>query len=144
MATYLKYEPFVGSLCNKELDIVGAQDTFKAIIHTDNTALSSSSVTSCTQIGSSNGYPGTNTVTFTCANASGTVTFAPTADVVWTASGGNLGGSTTGQFFSIYDDTPTTPVADPLMCKFDYGSTFTVATTETMTLDFGATLWTVN
>jgi len=27
---------------------------------------------------------------------------------------------------------------------YDYGSTFTVADTETMTLDFGATFWTVS
>lgn len=59
-------------------------------------------------------------------------------DVVWTASGGgNLGASTTGRYFSIYDDTAT---GDPLMCSFDYGATFTVADGETMTLNFGASL----
>src|SRR5574343_394998 len=63
-------------------------------------------------------------------------------DVVFTASGGNLGASTTGRYFSIYDDTPTSP-ADPLQMYYDYGSTFTVADTETMTLDFAATFWTV-
>jgi hypothetical protein len=60
--------------------------------------------------------------------------------VVWTASGGNLGASTTGRYFSIYDDTSA---ADNLLCSFDYGSTFTVASGETMTLDFGASLWTL-
>jgi hypothetical protein len=43
---------------------------------------------------------------------------------------------------SIHDDTPTSP-ADPLWCSFDYGSTFTVASGETFTLDFGASLATI-
>jgi hypothetical protein len=142
MATYLKYEPWVDQLCNKIVDAVGAQDTFKAIIHTDDTALTSSLAASCTQIASSNGYPGTNTLSYSCATSGGTTTFTMSGDIVWTASGGNLGASTTGRYFSIYDDTPTSPL-DPLMCKFDYGATFTVASTETMTLDFGASLWTL-
>jgi len=58
-------------------------------------------------------------------------------DVVWTATGGNLGGSTTGRYFVIHDDTSTT---DILMTDYDYGSTFTVATGETMTADFGVSL----
>jgi hypothetical protein len=143
MAAYLKYEPFVEQVSNKVIDVFGATDVFKAVIHTDDTALSTTSVTSVTQISGTNGYTtGGNTITYTCARSAGTVTFAPTADITWTASGGNLGGSTTGQYFSIYDDTPTTP-ADPLMCKFDYGADFTVAAGETMTLDFDTTLFTL-
>jgi hypothetical protein len=86
--------------------------------------------------------PGTNTISYTCANSGGTVSFSPTGDITWTATGGTLGAPTTGlQYFSIYDDTPTTPIADPLMCKFDYGAPFVVATGETMTLDFDTTLF---
>jgi hypothetical protein len=65
---------------------------------------------------------------------------ATATDVVWTASGGNLGSSTTGRYVSIYDDTSA---ADNLLCSYDYGATFTVATGETFTLDFGASLWTL-
>jgi hypothetical protein len=140
LAAYLKYEPFVEQVANKIIDVFGATDTFKAVLHTDNTALTTTSVSSVTQITGSNGYTtGGATITYTCARSGGSVTFVPSADVVWTASGGNLGG-TAFQYFSIYDDTPTSP-ADPLMCKFDYGSAATVATGETMTLDFGANLW---
>jgi hypothetical protein len=65
---------------------------------------------------------------------------ATATDVVWTASGGNLGTSTTGRYFSIHDDSSTT---DILLCYYDYASTFTVAAGETMTLDFGASLFTI-
>lgn len=144
MATYQKYLTFIENLANKQIDILGNTDTLKAIIHTDDTALTSNSHSSCTQIGGSNGYTtGGDTITYTCPAvgppATGTITLVAT-DVTWTASGGNLGASTTGRYFSIYDFTST---STNLICKFDYGATFTVATGETMTLDFGATLFTM-
>ena len=143
MAAYQKYQPFVGSLSDAQINALGNTDTFRAVIHSDDTALTSSSVTSCSQIPNANGYPGTNTIAYTCTNTTGTVSFSPTGDITWTASGGNLGGVTNARYFSIYDDTPTSPVADPLVCKFDYGATVTVASGETMTLDFDVTLWTL-
>lgn len=141
MATYLKYYTFVENLANKLIDVLGNTDTLKAIIHTDDTALTSNSHSSCTQIGGSNGYTtGGETITYTCpASGTGTITLTAT-DVTWTASGGNLGASTTGRYFSIYDFTSA---STNLICKFDYGATFTVATGETMTLDFGANLFTM-
>jgi hypothetical protein len=142
MAAYNKYQPFVGSLTNKEIDVLGNNDVFKAIIHSDATALTSSALASCSQIPAANGYTtGGQAISYTCTNTSGTVSFYPTGDITWTAAGGSLGGVTNGQYFSIYDDTPTTPVVDPLMCRFDYGSTFTVASGETMTLDFDTKLF---
>jgi len=129
-------------------------DTCKAIIHTDaplgfdatGHATPDDTVSDKTQIGGSNGYTtGGTDIALTglyARNSTGTVTFAA-SDVTWTASGGNLGASTTGRYFSIYDDTATTPLADPLICCFDYSATFTVLTGETMTLDFGTTLFTL-
>lgn len=61
------------------------------------------------------------------------------ADLVLTASGGSVA---TFRYADIYDDTPTSP-ADPLICWFDYGSNVTLADTETFTLDFGSSLYTV-
>lgn len=141
MATYTKYETFVENLCNKLIDAFGTTDTWKAVIHTDApTVATDNSVTDLTQIGGSNGYTtGGTSITFDSTRSGGTVT-ATAADVVWTASGGNLGASTTGRYVSIYDDTS---VGDNLLCAYDYGSTFTVADTETFTLDFGATFWTL-
>jgi hypothetical protein len=78
-------------------------------------------------------------ITFNSTRTTDTIT-ATAVDVVWTASGGNLGSSTTGRYVSIYDDTST---SDNLLCSYDYGATFTVATGETFTLDFGASLFTL-
>jgi len=140
MAIYNKYQYFVSALSDKLIDVLGATDVYKAIIHSDATALTVGTVniSACSQIPSANGYPGTNTISYTCANATGTVTFVPTADITWTASGGSLGGVTNGQYFTVYDDTAATDIP---MVRFDYGSTFTVAPGETMTLDFDTTLF---
>ena len=139
MATYTKYNTFVENLCNKLIDAFGTTDTWKAVIHTDApTTATDNGLADLTQIGGSNGYTtGGSDITFNSTRSGGTVT-ATATDVVWTASGGNLGASTTGRYFSIYDDTST---SDNLLCSFDYGSTFTVASGETMTLDFGASLF---
>jgi hypothetical protein len=141
MATYVKYQSWVEKLADKLVDIFGTTDTFKAVIHTDApVAASDDEVADLTQIGGSNGYTtGGEDIQNDATRSGGTVTFTA-VDVVWTASGANLGASTTGRYFSIYDDTAT---GDPLMCSFDYGATFTVADGETMTLNFGASLFTL-
>ena len=141
MATYTKYETFVENFANKLIDWFGATDTWKAIIHTDAPVVATDNALSdLTEIGGSNGYTtGGSDITFNSTRTGGTVT-ATATDVVWTASGGNLGASTTGRYFTIYDDTST---GNNVMCSYDYGATFTVATGETMTLDFGASLATL-
>lgn len=143
MATFTKYNPFVENLCNKIVDMFGATDTWKAVIHTDAPVVATDSVLAdLTEIGGSNGYTtGGENITFNSTRSGGTVTVTA-VDVVWTASGGNLGASTTGRYVSLYDDTPTLP-ADPLWSSFDYGTTFVAASGETFTLDFGASLATV-
>ena len=143
MATYTKYENFAQVLCNKEVDAFGTTDTWKAAIHTDAPVVATdTTISDLTQISGSNGYTtGGSDITFNATRSGGTVT-ATATDVVWTASGGNLGNSTTGRYISYYDDTASSPTADPLAASWDYGSTFTVASGETLTLDFGASLWT--
>lgn len=141
MATYTKYNTFVEKLCNKLIDAFGTTDTWKAVIHTDAPVTATdSTISDLTQISGANGYTtGGNDISFNSTRSGGTVT-ATASDVTWTASGGNLGSSTTGRYVSIYDDSAT---SDDLLCSFDYGSTFTVADGETFTLDFGASLWTL-
>lgn len=141
MATFTKYNTFIQALCNKEIDAFGTTDTWKAVIHTDAPVTTTdSSLTDLTQIGGSNGYTtGGSDITFNSTRTTDTVT-ATATDVVWTAVTGNLGSSTTGRYFSIYDDTHA---SDQLICSYDYTSTFTVAVGETMTLDFGASFFTI-
>lgn len=59
-------------------------------------------------------------------------------DLTLTASGAVA----TFRYVVIYDDTPTSP-ADPLVCWYDYGSSITMANGETLTIDFGANLFTL-
>ncbi len=142
MASYVKYNIVVENIGNKVYDFFGTTDTFKVCIHTDAPVVATDAVLAdLTQIGGSNGYTtGGEDVQNDATRTTGTLTFTG-SDIVWTASGGNLGGSTTGRYFSMYDDTPTSP-ADPLWSYWDYGATFTVATGETMTFDTGANIFT--
>lgn len=141
MATYVKYEPFVESFSNKLIDWFGTTDTFKAVIHTDAPVVATDDqLADLTQISGTQGYTtGGEDIQNDSTRTGGTVTMTA-VDVVWTASGGNLGNSTTGRYFSIYDDTAA---GDELQNSYDYGSTFTVASGETITLDFGASLATL-
>lgn len=142
MATFTKYESGIEQFFNKISDGFGATDTWKVAISTDAPVVATDTVVAdITQIGGSNGYTtGGSNITFSSSRSGGTIT-GTAVDVVWTASGGNLGASTTGRYFPHYDDTPTSP-ADPLLMYYDYGSTFTAADTETVTVDYGATFWT--
>jgi hypothetical protein len=142
VATYTKYEPFVENFANKLIDWFGTTDEFRAVIHTDApTVATDDALADLTQIGNSNGYTtGGEDIQNDSTRTGGTVTMTA-VDVVWTASGGSpLGNSTTGRYVSIYDNTATN---DELMAAYDYGTTFTVASGETLTLNFGASLATL-
>lgn len=141
MASYVKYEPFVEHFANKLIDAFGTTDTWRAVIHTDAPVVATDAALSdLTEIGNSNGYTtGGENITYNATRGSGTVTSTAT-DVVWTASAGNLGGSTTGRYVSIYDDSSS---GNYLLNYYDYASTFTVSAGETFTLDFGASLFTL-
>lgn len=75
--------------------------------------------------------------TSSSAQSGGTYSLVLT-DLVLTASGA------VGPFryVYIYNDTPTSP-ADPLICYYDYGSSISLATGETFTIDFGTELLTL-
>jgi len=141
MASYVKYETAIEKLCNKLIDAFGTTDTWRAVIHTDAPVVATdSTLADLTEIGNSNGYTtGGENITFNSTRSGGTVTATGT-DVVWTASVGNLGSSTTGRYVSVYDDTAA---SNDLWCSWDYGTTVTVAVGETFTLDFGASIWTM-
>lgn len=136
MVSPVVYNVFIERFSNKEIDWFGTTDAWKVVIHTDApVSTTDSNLTDLTQIGGSNGYTtGGSDITFNSTRSTNVVT-ATAADVTWTASGGNLGASTTGRYFSTYDDTHAN---DALHFSYDYGSTFTVASGETMTWDVGA------
>lgn len=75
--------------------------------------------------------------TSSSAQASGTYSLV-LADKVLTASG-SVGPF---RYIVIYNDTPTSP-ADPLIGWYDYGASITLNASETLTIDFGTSLFTL-
>ena len=131
MATYVKFQPFVENLAEKVHNL-GA-DTLKVML--TNTAPNATDATfsQLTEISAGNGYTagGTAASISSSAQTSGTYKLV-LADVVFTASGGSIGPF---RYAVLYNDTPTSP-ADPLIAYWDYGSSITLATGETFTVDF--------
>jgi hypothetical protein len=78
-----------------------------------------------------------NLTTATSSETSGTYTQLFN-DLVLTASGAVA----TFRYVVIYNNTPTAP-ADPLLCWYDYGSDLTLASGETLTIDFTTSTFTV-
>lgn len=89
-----------------------------------------------TEITAQNGYAaGGTAVTITSsAQTSGTYKLVGN-DVVFTASGGTIGPF---QYVTVYNDTPTVP-ADPLIGWWDYLSSITLQSGETLTVDYSPT-----
>lgn len=141
MATYVKYNAFIEQIAKKLISFFGVTDTYKAVIHTDAPVPATDAVLGdLSEISGVNGYTtGGTDIQFNSTRTGGTITATATS-VTWTASGGNLGNSTTGRYVSYYDDTSA---LNSLAGSWDYGSTFTVASGETFTLNFGASLATL-
>lgn len=82
-----------------------------------------------------NGYTaGGTATTIAVSETTGTTTVTGT-QVVFTASGGNLGPF---RYAVLYNDTATSP-ADAAIAWWDYGSSITLADTETFTVKFNNT-----
>jgi len=144
MASFVKYQNFVNDLANKVHDLVGTAgsgaDTCKVLL--SNTAPNVSTHTvraDVTELSTANGYTsGGSSATNVGSSSAGTFTLTGT-DIVFTASGGSIGPF---RYAILYNDTPTSP-ADPLIGYWDYGSSVTLASGETFTVDFGASLFTI-
>jgi len=144
MATFTKYQTFVGDLAGKVHDLLGtggsSADTCKVLL--SNTAPNVSTHTvraDVTELSTANGYTsGGASATIVGSASAGTFTLAGT-DIVFTASGGSIGPF---RYAILYNDTPTSP-ADPLIAYWDYGSSITLADGETFTVDFGSSILTV-
>lgn len=135
MATFNKFQSFVEALAEKTHDL-GA-DTLKI-------ALSDTAPTNTDTVLATGGAhpPPTNTNGYTAGGSAATQsTSAQTsgtyklvcADVTFTASGGTLGPF---RYAILYNDTAA---GDELIGWWDYGSSITLADTETFTVDFSAT-----
>lgn len=134
MAAFNKFNQFVEDLAEKVHNL--GSDTLKVLL-TNTTPVATNSVkANLTEISAGNGYTagGTAASITSSAQTSGTYKLV-LGDVVFTASGGSIGPF---RYAVLYNDTPTSP-ADPLIGWYDYGSSITLADTETLTVDFDAT-----
>lgn len=136
MATYTKFQDFVEQLGKAVHNF--SSHTFKAALTNSAPSAANTQLSDITQISTAGGYTsgagGGFAVTMTWSETSGTAKLVG-ADTTFTASGASVGPF---RYVVIYNDSATSPV-DALICYFDYGSSVTLADTETFTLDFDGT-----
>lgn len=134
MASFNKFNQFVEDVAEKVHNL-GA-DTLKVLLTNTAPVATNAIKGNLTEISAGNGYSagGTAATISSSAQTSGTYKLV-LADVVYTASGGSVGPF---RYAVLYNDTPTSP-ADPLIGWWDYGSSITLADTETFTVDFDGT-----
>lgn len=137
MASFVKYEIFVGDLANKVHDLLGTDDTLNVAIHSDAPVVGSDDqLADHTQI-TGTGYSAGGQDTQNNGTRSGGTLSVAGVDVVWTAGAGDW---TAGRYVALFNDTPA---GDPLIGNWDYGASFTLGNGETFTVDFGASLFTL-
>ena len=130
MATYTKFNAFVEHLAEKVHNL-GSDSLIVALTNTAPSA-SNTVLADITEISYTNLSSRALTVA-SSSQTSGTYKLVLN-DLVLTASG-SVGPF---RYVVIYNDTPTSP-ADPLIGYYDYGSSVSLASGETFTVDFDAT-----
>lgn len=134
MAAFNKFDQFVEDVASGVHNFkTGTSHVLKVMLTNTAPAASDAIRGDLVELGAGNGYTGggISVGTITGAQASGTFKLVGGTDPVWTASGGTLGPF---RYAVIYNDTPTSP-ADPLVGWWDYGSSITLQTGETFTVD---------
>ena len=107
-------------------------DTLKFTLSNTGPSQSNALLSDITQISNGNGFTtgGSTTAQQSCAQSTGTLKLVVT-DTVFTASGGTIGAF---RYVVFYNSTPTSPLK-PLISYWDYGSSITLASGETFTVD---------
>ena len=134
MAIFNKFQAFVEHVVEKVHTL--QTDTLKVML-TNTAPLATNTIkTDLIEIAAGNGYVAGGSVSaqVTSVQTAGVYKLVLT-DVVITAAGGAIGPF---RYVVLYNDTPTVP-AKPLIGWYDYGSAVTLATSESLTVDFDAT-----
>lgn len=140
MATYVKYENFVEDMWNGVHDLFGTEEQVMcALTNAAPNVATHEVLADVTQISNGNGYTTGGADTQNNATRTGGTVTMTGVDIVWTASG-SVGPF---QYVVMYNNTPTSP-ADPLIAYWNYNSAVTLASGETFTVDFGASIHTVS
>jgi hypothetical protein len=138
MATFNKFEDFVEQLGKGVHQLHAAGHTLKVYLTNSAPSASADAIkTDLAGITEEHGYAPAD-IQNDVSETAGVLTLTG-VDVIFTASGGSFGPF---RYAVVYNDTPTSPV-DPLVCWWDYGSSITINTGETFTVDFGASVFTV-
>lgn len=132
MATFNKFYPFVEYVPEGAVNL--GSDTLKVMLTNTAPTTANGVYADITEIAAGNGYTtGGTAATVSSSAQSGGVYKLVCADVVFTASGGSMAGF---RYAVLYDSSAATKV---LIGYWDYGSTVTLASGESMTVDFSAT-----
>lgn len=132
MAAYVKYEKFSEDLVRGVHDF-DAHTFCVALTNTAPNAATHTVRADITELTTGSGYTqDSHTTTISISRSGGTTTVDGT-DVVFTSSG------TIGPFryAVLYNTTPSSPT-DPLICYWDYGSSISITSGNTFTVDIGA------
>jgi hypothetical protein len=135
MATFNKFNCFVEDVAEKVHNL-GA-DTLKVMLTNSAPVATNTVRANLTEITGGNGYTtGGNTASISSSSqTSGTYKLVLADPATWTASGGTIGPF---RYAVLYNDTPTSPL-DPLIGWWDYGSSITLQSGDTFTVDFDPT-----
>jgi hypothetical protein len=134
MASFSKFNAFVENLAEKVHNL-GSDQLKVALTNTAPVATNSVYADLTSPIAATNlsGATPFNVTTSSSSQTSGTYKLV-LADLVLTATG-SVGPF---RYVVLYNDTPTSP-ADPLIGYYDYGSSVTLASGDTFTVDFDGT-----
>lgn len=129
MAAYNKFNSFVEACAEKVHNL--ASDTLKVMLTNTAPVATNTIKANLTEISAGNGYTagGTQATQSSSAQTSGTYKLV-LADVVFTASGGTIGPF---RYVVLYNDTATN---DELIGWYDFGSSVTLQSGNTFTVDF--------
>lgn len=134
MATYQKFNSFIEAVMEKVHNL--GSDSLKVVLTNSAPSASNTVLANITQIANGNGYTtGGAAITTTSSSQTGGTYSLVLQDVTFTATGA-MGPF---RYIVIYNDTATN---DELICFADYGSSISLANTETFTVDFGSSLFT--
>ena len=132
MATYNKFNSFVEALAEKVHNL--GSDQLVVALSNSAPVATNTQLSDITQIAYTN-LSSRNITTSTSSQTGGTYSLVLN-DLTLTASGAVA----TFRYVIIYNDTATN---DELIAWYDYGSSITMANTETFLIDFGANLFTL-
>lgn len=132
MATFNKFNSFVEALAEKVHNL--GSDVLKIALTNSAPLATNTVLANITQITAANGYTaGGNTASITSSSQTSGTYKLVLGDVTFTASGGAMAAF---RYAVLYNDTATN---DELIGWYDYGSSITLADTETFTLDYDPT-----